>query len=178
MDNRKCARSRNVKFEKNLGLSENTILTKVEQVLNSAEQLCKSHKVRLTDKMNQVLIVLLKSVKALSAYEVIDVYKKEFGKTMPAMSIYRILDFLEGKSLVHKLNLANKYVACAHINCEHEHQISQFLICKECQKVNEISINKSTILEFQKNVEDAGFHLVSPQLEMNCICNSCIKNRN
>lgn len=152
-------------------------MTKVEQVLNSAEQLCKSQNVRLTDKRKKVLTVLLKSVKALSAYEVIEVYKNEFGKTMPAMSIYRILDFLEGKCLVHKLNLANKYVACAHISCEHEHQISQFLICKKCQKVNEININKSIILEFQKNVENAGFHLVSPQLEMNCICNNCIKIR-
>ncbi|TQV88573.1 Fur family transcriptional regulator [Aliikangiella coralliicola] len=151
-------------------------MAKVDKVLDHAEQHCTSLGVRLTQKRKQVLTVLLLSRKALSAYELIDVYKKEFGDTLPAMSAYRILDFLQGKDLVHKLNLTNKYVACSCIDNGHVHAVSQFLICKKCQKVSEVNINQSTILEFQKNVEDAGFRLVSSQLEMNCICESCIAN--
>lgn len=148
-------------------------MKRVEKIIDHAEQHCKTHGSRLTQKRKQVLSGLLQSEKALSAYELIDVCKNEFGETLPAMSMYRILDFLQGEHLVHKLKLANKYVACAHISCDHEHAVPQFLICGECQKVMEISISKSTIKKLQQNVEDAGFHLTSPQLEMNCVCDNC-----
>lgn len=151
-------------------------MKKVKQIVDHAEQHCKTHGARLTSKRKQVLSGLLQSEKALSAYELIDICKAEFGETLPAMSMYRILDFLQGEHLVHKLNLANKYVACAHITCDHDHAVPQFLICGQCQRVEEISINKSTIVELQKNVEQAGFHLISPQLEMNCVCDNCMEN--
>lgn len=151
-------------------------MKKVNSIIDHAEQHCKTHGARLTHKRKQVLSALLTSEKALSAYELIEIYKTEFDETLPAMSMYRILDFLKEEHLVHKLHLANKYIACAHITCNHEHAVPQFLICSECQKVEEISISKKTIEEFQKNVEDAGFHLASPQLEMSCICNTCLAN--
>ena len=146
----------------------------VEQIIDHAEQHCKGHGARLTDKRKQVLAGLLQSEKALSAYELIDVCKAEFGEALPAMSMYRILDFLRDERLVHKLNLTNKYVACAHITCDHDHAVSQFLICSQCQRVEEISVSESVMAELQKSVENAGFHLVSPQFELNCICESCI----
>lgn len=151
-------------------------MNKVKQMIAHAEKHCKTNGSRLTNKRKQVLIGLLQSEKALSAYELIDLCRTKFGETLQAMSMYRILDFLQSEQLVHKLNLANKYIACAHIICDHEHFVSQFLICDECQKVKEIRISKSSIAELEKSVEHAGFHLVSPQLEMNCICENCMAN--
>jgi Fur family zinc uptake transcriptional regulator len=92
------------------------------------------------------------------------------------MSVYRILEFLQEERLVHKLNLANKYIACAHITCDHDHGISQFLICDNCQTVKEITVKKSTINTLKRSVEDAGFDLLSPQMELNCLCHDC-KNK-
>lgn len=92
------------------------------------------------------------------------------------MSVYRILGFLQNEQLVHKLNLSNKYVACTHITRQHEHAVAQFLICGQCQKVKEISISDSLTVELQQNVELGGFNLASPQLEMNCICETCMAN--
>ncbi len=151
-------------------------MKKIKQIIDHAEGHCKAHGARLTDKRKRVLSGLLQSEKALSAYELIDICKAEYGDSMPAMSMYRILDFLQEEHLVHKLNLANKYVACSHITCDHDHEVPQFLICGTCQAVKEISINKSTIAELQENVEQAGFRLVSPQLEMNCVCEGCLEN--
>ncbi|MCG8669574.1 MAG: transcriptional repressor [Pseudomonadales bacterium] len=145
----------------------------VDTIIEHAERHCKSHGARLTPKRKQVLSGLILSEKALSAYELIDFCKEKFGESIPAMSVYRILEFLEEERLVHKLNLANKYVACAHITCSHAHEVPQFLICNQCNKVEEINISKSTMDELKENIEQAGFHLVSPQLEMNCICHSC-----
>ena len=145
----------------------------VNTILEHAENYCKSHGARLTSKRKLVLSSLVQSEKALSAYDVIDICKEDFNENIPAMSVYRILEFLENEKLVHKLKLANKYVACSHITCGHDHGVPQFLICNLCDFVKEISIKKSTMAELNSDVENAGFKLASPQLEMNCICNSC-----
>ena len=150
------------------------VMSNVQTIIEHAEQYCKNKGTRLTEKRKHVLYGLLKSKKALSAYELADYCKDKFGETIPAMSVYRILDFLQNEHLVHKLNLANKYVACAHITCDHDHGVPQFLICGQCQKVKEISISKSTVTKLKGNVEKAGFHLVSPQIEMNCLCEECM----
>lgn len=144
-----------------------------ENTINHAEKLCKQHGSRLTEKRKRVLGVLLQSDRALSAYELVDYCKENFEVALPAMSVYRILEFLEDEQLVHKLNLANRYVACKHITCDHQHEVPQFLICTNCQRVKEISINKSTLESLQQNVTTAGYRLVSPQLEMNCLCEKC-----
>ncbi|MBU2872174.1 transcriptional repressor [Colwellia sp. E2M01] len=148
-------------------------MNNLDEIINHAEQYCTKHGTRLTPKRKQVLSSLIQSQKALSAYDLIDLFEKNFGEKIPAMSVYRILDFLETEHLVHKLSLANKYIACSHITCAHDHGVPQFLICGTCNDVKEIAIDKATIGDLKNNVEDAGFHLVSPQLEMNCICHSC-----
>ena len=146
---------------------------KLENIIHQAEQHCQAHGSRLTQKRKQILSGLIRSKKALSAYELVDLFKQDYDEAIPAMSMYRILQFLEDEHLVHKLKLANKYVACAHISCDHAHSVSQFLICGECHRVEEINISKQMITALQENVEQAGFQLTSQQLEMNCVCNDC-----
>lgn len=150
-------------------------MKRIGSIIQHAEQHCKAHGTRLTVKRKQVLAGLIQSDKALSAYELIDFCKELYGESIPAMSVYRILEFLEKELLVHKLNLANKYVACAHISCDHAHGVPQFLICGKCSKVKEISIKPSTISDLQITVREAGFKLISPQLEMNCLCDDCFE---
>jgi Fur family zinc uptake transcriptional regulator len=147
-------------------------MNKLDTTIRHAEQQCKVHGTRLTDKRKQVLTGLLKSEKALSAYELVDLCKKEFGETIPAMTVYRILDFLEEENLAHKLKIANKYVACSHIPCDHNHQ-PQFLICTQCLKVEEISIDNAIIQALEKSVKQAGFQVVNSKLEMDCVCDEC-----
>ncbi|MDC3408324.1 transcriptional repressor [Burkholderiales bacterium] len=145
----------------------------VEAVLQHAEEYCIGRGVKLTPKRKRVLSGLIGSSEALSAYDLIDYCKKEFGDAMPAMSVYRILNFLEREKLVHRLQLANKYVACSHITCDHAHGASQFLICGECNKVKEIAISALAMDELQANVDSAGFRMAGTQLEVNCICEAC-----
>lgn len=153
-------------------------MDKVERIIEHAEKSCKASGARLTDKRKQVLSELARSEKALSAYELTEVYQHQFGKSIPAMTVYRILEFLENESLVHKLHLANKYVACSHITCDHTHGVPQFLICGECNKVSEVHIEKPIIESLNANIKDAGYLLVSPQLEIDCICSECNQNIN
>lgn len=148
-------------------------MNKTHQIIEQAELQCKANGTRLTTKRKQVLSGLVTLEKALSAYELADYCKEHFDNAMPAMSIYRILDFLKEEQLVHELKLANKYVACSHITCSHKHEVSQFLICGECQRVKEISVSQTTILDIEQSVINAGYQLLSPQIEMNCLCDQC-----
>ena len=148
-------------------------MTKIQNIINHAEQNCKYHGSKLTTKRKQVLSGLLHADRAMSAYELVTYCKEAYGESPPPMSVYRILTFLQDEHLVHKLDLANKYIACAHITCDHEHGVPQFLICGDCQRVEEITVGKSTITNLKRKVEEAGFHLASPQLEINCLCNDC-----
>ena len=149
-------------------------MNNIKACLERAESNCGEHGTRLTSKRKHILLSLLQSDKAMSAYEIVDYCKNKFNEIMPAMSVYRILDFLQEKRLVHKLTSTNKFVACSHITCDHDHEITQFLICSECLQVKEININQSTIKALQQNIEEAGFHLLSPQLEMHCLCQNCM----
>lgn len=152
-------------------------MSDIDHALHRAERFCQENGIRLTAKRKQVLLGLLEKRKALSAYQLIDICKEDSETAIPAMTVYRILKFLEENHLVHRLELANKYVACRHFDCSHplnrDHEASQFLICKVCDKVNELSIDKSIVEELAKNVEDSGFDLLSQQLEMSCICKDC-----
>lgn len=144
-----------------------------DKALNHAEAQCRENGSKLTDKRKTVLLGLLKSKRALSAYELTDYCRDELGETLPSMSVYRILDFLESEQLVHKLKLANRYVACSHIACDHKHAVPQFLICEQCHKVSELDIKSSTMRALHDNVKNAGYQLTNPQLELSCVCNEC-----
>ena len=148
-------------------------MDKYQSIVEHAEQHCRERGTQLTEKRKLVLSGLLQSERALSAYELVDYCKDNFNESMPPMSVYRILEFLQKEQLVHKLEIANSYVACEHIACDHRHEVSQFLICTECRRVKEIAISKSTLGALRRNVEAAGYFLVSPHLEMNCLCANC-----
>ena len=147
-----------------------------QDIIMQAEKSCSQNGVRLTNKRKQVLICLLESQRALSAYDMIDDLRDKYQTNIQAMSIYRILDFLLKENLVHKLQLTNKYIACSHIACSHEHLLSQFLICGKCGLVKEVIINKSLVDNLKTTIEAAGYYFSSPQLELSCLCNSCAKN--
>jgi Fur family transcriptional regulator, zinc uptake regulator len=150
-------------------------LNKVQTIIEHAEQQCMTNGVRLTRKRKLILSSLLQSDKALSAYELVEYCKNRQNETIPAMSVYRILEFLQSQQLVHKLESANKYVACAHITCDGNHATSQFLICKQCQRVKEIDISDSVIQSLRQDVQDADFEVDNPQLEINGLCGKCGK---
>ena len=144
------------------------------EVLLDAEHRCEDSGVKLTNLRRQVLNALLQEDRALSAYELMEVCNRESNEPMPAMSVYRILSFLEEQSLAHKLSSANKYVACSHINCAHQHyRRPQFLICNDCTKVQEVEVSSEALVAMEQVAETAGFHLESRQLELSGICNDC-----
>lgn len=145
----------------------------VNRIIHKADQHCAGAGVRLTEKRKRILELLVAQGTPLSAYEVAEAYNQSTAVSMPPMSVYRILDFLASEQLVHKLVSHNKYIACAHIACDHPHQVPQFLICRKCHAVKEIGIDKSLVDTLAARVSQAGYHLLDSPLELDCLCATC-----
>ncbi len=141
--------------------------------LDHIEQSCISRGIKLTSTRKLILNALSNANKALSAYEIADYCKTHFSSSIQPMSVYRILDFLESEHCVHKLKLANKFIICSHILCDHQHGYPQFLICSKCHKVNELVIDASVMAGIQTQAVQKGFTLTDPQFEISCVCHNC-----
>lgn len=149
--------------------------TGTRHILDQAADTCRANGSRLTAKRRNVLECLLQAEKPVSAYEVADLYERSFGESIRPMSVYRMLDFLVEMSLAHKLKSANKYIFCSHIVCDHDHQLPQFLICERCERVEEVAIGKKTLNSLTASARQANFKLMSPQIELNCVCHQCLE---
>ena len=149
------------------------MLKAIDQVIARAQGECKQSGQRMTEKRCNVLKILLQHDTPLSAYDIAGHYKDTFGESLSAMSAYRMLDFLLHAGLAHKLTTTNQYLACAHISCEHEHEIPQFLICDRCHAVTEVGLRKQLLRELKSSIENTGFMLASQQLELHGLCKKC-----
>ncbi len=144
-----------------------------QKAISDAEEKCTNSGIRFTKRRKQVLSVLLKADAALSAYEIAEQCNADSDTKMPAMSVYRILDLLQEQNLIHRLEIANKYVSCSHISCSHEHNKSQFLICGGCRHVEEIYLSHDAVDALQTAASAAGFSAISSQLEITGWCAQC-----
>jgi len=148
--------------------------SKLDSLLRAAEVSCSENGARLTQRRRQVLSVLMQSSSPLSAYEVLDLCNRSTASAMPAMSVYRILDFLEQQLLVHRLSTSNKYVSCAHITCDHKHfQTTHFLLCEGCSSVEEVDATEEASEALEQMAKTVGFKLTAQQFELSGICTSC-----
>ena len=143
------------------------------KTLKAASSECDRRGIRLTPKRQQVLTVLLKSDKPLSAYEVADQYRKQSGEAIIPVSVYRMLDVLQTAGLVHKLEGNGRYLACAHITCDHAHSSAQFLVCDQCESVEEIELRESLLTELRQQIKTRDFSMNHPQLEIHGVCGNC-----
>ena len=146
----------------------------LDALLRAAEVACAGNGARLTQRRRQVLSVLIQSSSPLSAYEVLDLCNRSTTSAMPAMSVYRILDFLEQQLLVHRLSSSNKYVSCARIACGHKHfQKTHFLLCEGCSSVEEVDATQEASDALEQMAKTVGFKLTTQQFELSGICTSC-----
>lgn len=147
--------------------------TATNRTLQNADAHCRDAGVKLTTKRKRTLELLLANEAPISAYELIDQYQHRYGESLTAMSAYRMLNFLVAETLAHKLHSINKYTACEHIDCDHAHELPQFLICDNCNTVAEVGIKKQTLQKLREGVASAGFALNNQQLELRGLCNNC-----
>ncbi|MDG2472377.1 MAG: Fur family transcriptional regulator [Pseudomonadales bacterium] len=146
----------------------------INKTLENAEAMCRDTGVRLTPKRKRALAILLEAGSPISAYELVDLYNARFNESLTAMSAYRMLNFLVEEMLAHRLNSVNKYTACEHINCNHAHDLPQFLICDNCHSVSEANIRQEILDKLKSDILSSGFSIENQQLELHGVCVKCL----
>jgi len=138
---------------------------KTENFLDRLEKSLKNKGKRLTAPRRKVMGILMEQDSPLGAYDVI--YKMQDAKPM---TVYRALEFLSAEGLVHRIESLNAYVACAEDHCAHTD--SQFLICDDCGKIEEIH-DHALDARLARAADESGFTLTRRTLELHGVCAAC-----
>lgn len=124
---------------------------------------------KLTPVRQQVLEIVNSSEAPRGAYEILDDLKKVKSNAVP-MTVYRALEYLQEKRLIHKIENLNAYMACSHPDNLH---LCQIIICNKCHKVLE-SCDHDVDRIISDKTRQKGFTVQSAILEINAICDSCL----
>ncbi len=144
----------------------------IENAVEEAERICAERGSRFTDLRRRILMMIWQGHKAVKAYDLLDQLASEGGSAKPP-TVYRALDFLMEEGLVHKIESLNAYIGCPHPGSDH---ISQFLICDNCETVEEV-----TSPALAKAVKGAAatqsFSIRRQTLELHGTCENCAKGQ-
>jgi Fur family zinc uptake transcriptional regulator len=127
----------------------------------------------------KVLSALGRSEKPLSAYDILDRARSDALKA--PVQVYRALEKLEGRGLVHRIEALNAFVACSehdeHCHAgdagEHRHAAHRpgFVICRDCGAVREFEDDR--VAELAAEAAGKGFAVDLVALEVYGRCSAC-----
>ncbi len=116
----------------------------------------------------QVLGVLKKNIKGISAYGVLKELQKY--KNVTPMTVYRSLKNLQNMGAVHKSNQSKNYFIC-HSDLKEKHNPA-LAICKKCDKTEEI--NPSIFSKIFSNLKTKEkYDFSNFELEISTLCRRC-----
>lgn len=143
-------------------------MTKIQLVLQSAEQICQQRGARFTPIRRRVLELLLKHGGAASAYDLLDNLKTTDVSAKPP-TVYRALEFLLEQHFIHRVESQNAFVACNDFSEGHPLQL---FICDGCNEIQELHSTQvqQAILE-QGRLSD--FQIVTQTIEAHGLCHRC-----
>ncbi len=124
----------------------------------------------LSSHSKQVLKLLSLSKKPLSAYEIMDELRDAGIKAPP--TVYRALDALLERNLVHRIESLNAFVSCHNEKGKHDHHSTQFAVCRGCGNVTEIHDHRlcGVIEELGKKLK---FRIERKMFELLGLCKTC-----
>lgn len=91
---------------------------------------------KLSRNQSEILACLRKAGEPMSAYAILDRVRKS-GISHPP-TVYRALNDLMQKGMVHRLQSRSAFIACDHGACDGR---AAFAICRACDRVVEISLS-------------------------------------
>ena len=116
-----------------------------------------------------VLKTLKRSRKPLSAYQLLEKLHQHGVKGPPI--VYRALDGLMQKGMVHKIKALGTFVAC---NCakNHHHALSVLTVCGECENV--VELHDHAIIDHLEELRGLGVQLQDHAvIELPITCDAC-----
>jgi len=135
---------------------------------DNAARVAAEHGISLTETRRRVFELVVKAGQPIGAYRLLEAMSDKGARVMPP-TIYRALNFLQGKGLVHRIESLNAFVACSQPDPRHERQ---FLICSDCGRCQELADEGVTEL-LRDRAKAQGFTLTHQTIELKGLCSSC-----
>ena len=137
--------------------------------LAEAESLCAMTGARLTPLRKEVLELILNASGPMGAYDLLAKIKSESDRPAAPPTVYRTLDFLLEKGLIHRLTSINAYIPCCHPREGHQ---AAFLICTVCKNVKEASA-QGLLKQLDELSASDQFTAQHSIIEISGICQQC-----
>jgi Fur family zinc uptake transcriptional regulator len=141
----------------------------IEGHLEAAAAVCARSGGRLTALRRSVLGLILSAEAPLTAYQLLDRLRATRKGAAPP-TVYRALEFLLEKGLIHKVESRNAFVPCLEPG-HHTHPV-QFLICGKCGTVAELE-DEAVVAALDRAALRHGFRLDTAVVELEGICAAC-----
>jgi Fur family zinc uptake transcriptional regulator len=123
----------------------------------------------LTRNQQAVLTALKGADKPLTAYDVLGLPAIRKAGMKAPLTIYRALDKLMDRGLVHRIESLNAFIHCDH--GPHEHATG-FLICTDCGRTLEVHL-EACETHLAGRARDQGFAVDDVRVEMTGRCPDC-----
>lgn len=123
---------------------------------------------RSADRQRQVLNVLRKHGRPMSAYEILNAMKGDETRLAPP-TVYRALSALMDAGSAHKLESMNAFVPC---QCDHADHAPVLAICDQCGSVEEHA-DPPVLEHLSKITEATGFRARHHVVEVHGLCGTC-----
>lgn len=143
----------------------------VSEALTVAVALCAREGDRLTPLRKRVLEYVWSSHQPIGAYAILDRLRTEHGRALGPPTVYRALDFLVERGLVHRLASLNAFVGCPQPGDAH---IVQFLICRQCGMAAELDDTR-VAGALDRSAAARGFRVEDQVIELSGLCSHCQK---
>lgn len=128
----------------------------------------------LTASRRAVLDIVMRSEKPQKAYDILSDLQKVIPHAKPP-TVYRALDYLINKRLLHRVNEQNAFVACKQSSkCHHghTHRFNMIFTCTKCGIIFEESNSVLTAV-VSEMASTLGFRTDSKMIECPGICQNC-----
>lgn len=139
----------------------------IESALAAVEAQCDDQALKLTPTRRRVLRILLQQHRAVGAYEILEVLRKDGQKAQPPVA-YRALEFLVKHGFAHRVERLNAFVACSAPGQRHAPVL---LICRNCAAVAETQADATAALG--SAATGAGFEVECAVMEAEGLCPKC-----
>jgi Fur family zinc uptake transcriptional regulator len=140
----------------------------VSSALAAAAALCEREGQRLTPLRQRVLELVWSSHQPVGAYAILDQLKGD-GRSAAPPTVYRALEFLLERGLVHRIESLNAFIGCPAPDGNHP---VQFLICRGCGMTAEMD-DRRVADALAKGAAERGFAVESRVIELSGLCQHC-----
>lgn len=141
----------------------------LERALARAQRNVEAAGEKMTPVRRRALDLLLRAGGPVKAYDLMSGFGPG-GETAKPPTVYRALDFLMKRGLVHKIERLNAFIACGHEGGGEAHTAA-FLVCDCCGAATEIDPPPSSAVEAAAKAR--GYALTGVTLEAHGLCPDC-----